>query len=78
MRPPSGQPHEIVARSLRVEYQLSERGLRVPTSAGPDVSRGSLAVEPMTCPPQAFRTGEGVIVLAPGDSMTASWGLTAA
>jgi aldose 1-epimerase len=42
----------------------------------PDVARRSLAVEPMTCPPQAFRTGEGVIVLAPGDSMTATWGLT--
>jgi aldose 1-epimerase len=42
----------------------------------PDVSRRSLAVEPMTCPPQAFRTGESVIVLAAGDSMTASWGLT--
>jgi len=42
----------------------------------PDVSRRSVAVEPMTCPPQAFRTGESVIVLAPGDSMTASWGLT--
>jgi len=42
----------------------------------PDVSRRSLAVEPMTCPPQAFRTGESVIVLAPGDSMTATWGLT--
>jgi aldose 1-epimerase len=42
----------------------------------PDVSRRSLAVEPMTCPPQAFCTGESVIVLAPGDSMTATWGLT--
>ena len=42
----------------------------------PDVSRRSLAVEPMTCPPQAFRTDESVIVLAPGDSMTATWGVT--
>jgi len=44
----------------------------------PDVGRRSLAVEPMTCPPQAFRTGESVIVLAPGDSMTANWGLVPA
>jgi aldose 1-epimerase len=42
----------------------------------PDVSRRSLAVEPMTCPPQAFRTGEGVIVLAPGESAAAAWGIS--
>jgi len=42
----------------------------------PDVSRRSLAVEPMTCPPQAFRTGESVIVLAPGESTEAAWGIS--
>jgi aldose 1-epimerase len=41
----------------------------------PDVARRSLAVEPMTCPPQAFRTGEGVITLAPGASVRGSWGI---
>jgi len=41
----------------------------------PDVRRRSLAVEPMTCPPQAFRSGENVVVLEPGDSVTARWGL---
>ncbi len=44
----------------------------------PDVNRRSLAVEPMTCPPQAFRTGEAVITLQPGDSVAASWGLSTA
>ncbi len=44
----------------------------------PDVARRSLAVEPMTCPPNAFRTGEGLIRLEPGDSFTGSWGLTPA
>jgi aldose 1-epimerase len=44
--------------------------------ARPDVSRRSLAVEPMTCPPQAFRTGESLIVLAPGESIAATWGIT--
>ena len=33
----------------------------------PDVNRRSLAVEPMTCPPNAFRTGEAVIRLEPGE-----------
>ena len=32
----------------------------------PDVSRRSLAVEPMTCPPNAFRSGEGLVTLEPG------------
>ena len=42
----------------------------------PDVARRSLAVEPMTCPPNAFRTGEAVVRIEPGDSFTSSWGLT--
>ena len=41
----------------------------------PDVSRRSMAIEPMTCPPQAFRTGRGVIRLEPGDSFRGTWGL---
>jgi aldose 1-epimerase len=42
----------------------------------PDVARRSIAVEPMTCPPHAFRSGEHLIVLEPGDSTTAAWGLS--
>jgi aldose 1-epimerase len=41
----------------------------------PDVRRQGLAVEPMTCPPQAFRTGEDVIRLAPGESWSGEWGI---
>ncbi|MCZ2820242.1 aldose 1-epimerase family protein [Modestobacter sp. VKM Ac-2977] len=37
--------------------------------------RQGLAVEPMTCPPNAFATGESVIRLEPGESTTATWGL---
>ncbi len=40
-----------------------------------DRRRQGLAVEPMTCPPNAFRTGEDVTRLAPGETTTASWGL---
>lgn len=39
--------------------------------------RGALAVEPMTCPPNAFATGTGVITLAPGASVTSAWGIRA-
>jgi aldose 1-epimerase len=41
----------------------------------PDVNRRSLAVEPMTCPPNAFRTGEALIRLEPGRSFTSRWGI---
>jgi aldose 1-epimerase len=41
----------------------------------PDVDRRSLAVEPMTCPPNAFRSSEAVIRLEPGSSFTSEWGI---
>ena len=43
----------------------------------PDVRRRSLAVEPMTCPPNAFRTGNALIRLEPGSSFTSTWGIAA-
>ena len=48
---------------------LGRRGLRVPHGLHghplPDVNRRSIAIEPMTCPPNAFRTGDRVIRLEP-------------
>jgi aldose 1-epimerase len=44
----------------------------------PDVIAGDrtgVAVEPMTCAADAFNTGTGLIVLAPGDTWTGSWGI---
>jgi aldose 1-epimerase len=41
----------------------------------PDVNRRALAVEPMTCPPNAFRTGDSLIRLSPGESTTGWWGI---
>ncbi len=41
----------------------------------PDVNRRSIAVEPMTCPANAFRTGESLITLDPGESTTSAWGI---
>jgi aldose 1-epimerase len=41
----------------------------------PDVARRSIAIEPMTCPPQAFRTGESLIRLEPGDGWAGTWGI---
>jgi aldose 1-epimerase len=42
----------------------------------PDVARHSLAVEPMTCAPNAFRSGEGLIRLEPSRSHRGSWGIS--
>ena len=39
--------------------------------------RAGLAVEPMTCPPDAFNSGTDLIVLEPGASHTASWTISA-
>lgn len=50
--------------------------LMVFTGDRPDVDRRGLAVEPMTCAPNAFRSGDGLVTLEPGDSHTATWGLS--
>ena len=41
----------------------------------PERRRTGLAVEPMTCAPDAFNSGEGLITLEPGQSHTAQWGI---
>ncbi|MDQ6796425.1 MAG: aldose 1-epimerase family protein [Actinomycetota bacterium] len=42
----------------------------------PSKRRTGLAVEPMTCPPNGFQTGEGLIVIEPGETFSDSWGIT--
>lgn len=46
---------------------------------GDNLSRGrqrlGLGVEPMTCPPNAFQSGERLIRLEPGQSVTTTWGV---
>lgn len=43
----------------------------------PALDRIGLAVEPMTCPPDAFNSGTDLVVLQPGGSATASWSIRA-
>ncbi|HEU5037179.1 MAG TPA: aldose 1-epimerase family protein [Nocardioides sp.] len=43
----------------------------------PGTARRSLAVEPMTAQADAFRSGEDLVVLEPGDELAASWGIRA-
>lgn len=42
----------------------------------PDGARRSLAVEPMTCAPNAFASGDGLVLLEPGESHAAAWGIS--
>lgn len=42
----------------------------------PPYFRTGLGVEPMTCAPNAFRTGEGLIRLEPGEMSSACWGIS--
>jgi aldose 1-epimerase len=53
----------------------AHRYVMVFTGDRPDVDRRGLAVEPMTCAPNAFRSGDGLIRLEPGASITTAWGI---
>ena len=44
---------------------------------GPDRRRKAVAIEPMTCPPNAFVTAHDLLVLQPGDEVTHAWGIQA-
>ena len=43
----------------------------------PERRRAAVAVEPMTCPPNAFVSGEDLITLQPRESVTVRWGVRA-
>jgi aldose 1-epimerase len=72
----------------RVTVESGERGrtlwvddgypyVMVFTGDIPAVQRHGLAVEPMTCPPNAFRSGDSLVILEPGDAHSATWGVSA-
>ena len=42
----------------------------------PERRRRSLAIEPMTCPPDALRSGTDLIVLEPDETRTMEWGVS--
>ena len=43
----------------------------------PEIDRLGLAVEPMTCPPDAFNSGTDLLVIEPGASASAGWTIAA-
>jgi len=66
-------------RRVRLWWDESYRWLMAFTgdTLDPSRRRRSLALEPMTCPPNAFVSGEGVRVLEPEEAWTTAWGLAA-
>lgn len=40
-----------------------------------NIRRKAVAIEPMTCPPNALRTGDDLILIKPGEQSTGSWGI---
>lgn len=44
---------------------------------GPAYRRSGIAVEPMSCPPNAFATGEDLLRLEPGEQTAHHWGIRA-
>jgi aldose 1-epimerase len=42
---------------------------------GPPRTRRAIAVEPTTCPPDAYRSGRDLVTLAPGQTWRGEWGI---
>ncbi|MCW2541015.1 MAG: Aldose 1-epimerase [Frankiales bacterium] len=51
------------------------RYLQVFTPPVARFGQAAVAIEPMSCPADAFRSGEGLITLAAGDKWTGRWGV---
>jgi aldose 1-epimerase len=67
-----GTPHALdLWADASYRYVMAFTGDALP---GPR-RRRALAVEPMTCAPDALRSGDGLLTLAPGESHESEWGL---
>ncbi len=60
---------------VQISWDEGSRWVQVCTGdqAGPDLNRRAIAIEPMTCPPDAFGSGEGLVRLRPGQAHSVSW-----
>jgi len=63
----------------RVELWVDEHYPIIEIYTGDTLSPGrrrlGMGAEPMTCPPNAFQSGEALIRLEPGQSLTTTWGV---
>ena len=70
---------EVSGRGVAMSFGPECGWLQIHTAdlPAPGLNRLGLAVEPMTCPPDAFNSGTDLIRLAPGESHRASWSIRA-
>lgn len=69
---PGGEPRVTLWMELAYQFLMVFTPDAIPDAAR---RRRSIAIEPMTCAPNAFRSGDGLIVLQPGESWSGSWGI---
>lgn len=62
-------------RAVELWMDEHHRWLMLYTADDRTPPRGSIAIEPMTAPVDAFNSGEDLVTLAPGQTFSASWGL---
>lgn len=72
LRAPDGGPRVTVWMDRAHDYVMVFTG---DSLSEPARRRRGLAVEPMTCAPNAFRSGGGLRRLEPGASFTSRWGI---
>ena len=70
---PSGAPRVTIAMDASYQFMQAFTGDTIPD---PATRRRGIAIEPMSCAPNAFNSGEGLQVLAPGETWTGRWWLS--
>ncbi|TDD39432.1 aldose epimerase [Actinomadura sp. KC06] len=65
------------ARTVGLWADESHPWMEIYTADNAPNPREGLGVEPMTCPPNAFASGEGLRHLEPGTEFTGTWGIQA-
>ena len=69
---PDGSPRLTLILDAHYRFAQVYSGDNVPD---PAARRRGLAIEPMTCPANAFNSGDGLITLQPGATFRATWTL---
>ncbi|MFF4236889.1 aldose 1-epimerase family protein [Actinomadura geliboluensis] len=64
-------------RTVRLWADEAHPWMEIYTADNAPTPRGGLGVEPMTCPPNAFASGEGLVHLEPGAEFHGTWGIVA-
>jgi len=72
LQAPAGDPHITLWMEPVYRFLMVFTGDAIADTAR---RRRSIAIEPMTCAPNAFRSGDGLIVLQPGQSLSTTWGI---